>query len=76
QRNIQTSLAPDGLGLLFDQVIPISNNTTPLPANTLKTEDGEPIASSTLWLMPLLPIPDNTNIDIKSTNTENSQSKI
>jgi Tol biopolymer transport system component len=65
QRNVQTSLAPDGLGLLFDQVIPISNNTTPLPANTLKTEDGEPIASSSLWLMPLLPIPDNTNIDIK-----------
>ncbi len=65
QRNVQTSLAPDGLGFLFDQVVPIANNITPLPANTLKTDDGQPIASSSLWLMPLLPIADNTNIDIK-----------
>jgi hypothetical protein len=65
QRNVQTNLAPDGLGFLFDQVVPIANNTTPLPANTLKTDDGEPIASSSLWLMPMLPIADNTNIDIK-----------
>jgi hypothetical protein len=66
QRNVQTSLAPDGLGFLFDQVVPIANNTIELPANTLKTDDGEPIASSSLWLMPLLPIPNNTNIDIKA----------
>jgi hypothetical protein len=65
QRNVQTSLAPDGLGFLFDQVVPIANNTTPLPANTLKTDDGQPISSSSLWLMPLLPIADNTNMDIK-----------
>jgi hypothetical protein len=65
QRNVQTNLAPDGLGFLFDQVIPIANNTTQLPANTLKTDDGEPISSSSLWLMPLLPIADYTNIDIK-----------
>ncbi|MTJ11862.1 hypothetical protein FJR11_04475 [Anabaena sp. UHCC 0187] len=65
QRNVQTSLAPDGLGFLFDQVVPISNNTTQLPANTLKTDDGEPIASSSLWLMPLLPIADHTNTEIK-----------
>lgn len=65
QRNVQTSLAPDGLGFLFDQVVPITNNTTPLPANTLKTDDGQPISSSSLWLMPLLPIADNTNMDIK-----------
>ena len=65
QRNVQTHLAPDGLGFLFDQVVPVTNNTAQLPANTLKTDDGEPIASSSLWLMPLLPIPDNINIDIK-----------
>ncbi|BAZ86058.1 Ig-like domain-containing protein [Dolichospermum compactum] len=65
QRNVQTNLAPDGLGFLFDQVVPVTNNTAQLPANTLKTDDGEPIASSSLWLMPLLPIADNTNIDIK-----------
>lgn len=65
QRNVQTSLAPDGLGFLFDQIVPITNNSTPLPPNTLKTDDGQPIASSSLWLMPLLPIANNSNIDIK-----------
>ncbi|MBK1990138.1 hypothetical protein A0J48_021860 [Sphaerospermopsis aphanizomenoides BCCUSP55] len=65
QRNVQMSLAPDGLGILFDQVVPIDNTTTTLPANTLKTDDGEPIATSSLWLMPLLPITDAANIEIK-----------
>jgi hypothetical protein len=65
QRNVQMSLAPDGLGILFDQVVAIENTTTPLPANTLKTDDGEPIASSSLWLMPLLPITDADNVEIK-----------
>ncbi|MFM7364022.1 MAG: Ig-like domain-containing protein [Cuspidothrix sp.] len=65
QRNVYTSLAPDGLGFLFDQVVPITNNSTQLPANTLKSDDGQPIASSSLWLMPLLPIANNSNIDIK-----------
>lgn len=65
QRNVQTSLSPDGLGFLFDQVVPITNTTVPLPANTLKTDDGEPIATSSLWLMPLLPVPDGTNNEIK-----------
>ncbi|HLO89488.1 MAG TPA: hypothetical protein VK203_31385 [Nostocaceae cyanobacterium] len=64
QRNVQMSLAPDGLGLLFDQVVP-ANNSVQLPANTPKTDDGEPIASSSLWLMPLLPIADADNAEIK-----------
>jgi dipeptidyl aminopeptidase/acylaminoacyl peptidase len=57
QRNVQVSLSPDGLGLLFDQVTP-QTNPAASSANTLKTEDGEPIATSSLWLMPLLPIAD------------------
>ncbi|MGM3305001.1 hypothetical protein ACSQ6I_03275 [Anabaena sp. WFMT] len=67
QRNVQMSLAPDGLGILFDQVVPMQNSTaqTSLSANTLKTDDGEPIATSSLWLMPLLPITDLENIEIK-----------
>jgi hypothetical protein len=64
QRNVQMSLAPDGLGLLFDQVMP-HIDPLPLSANVLKTEDGEAIATSSLWLMPLLPIDDATNISIK-----------
>lgn len=65
QRNVQMSLAPDGLAILFDQVIPIGENTTSLPNNTLKTDDGEPIATSSLWLMPLLPISNQAELKIK-----------
>jgi len=57
QRNVKMSLSPDGLGLLFDQVVPQPSNVQP-PANSLKTDDGEAIATSSLWLMPLLPIAD------------------
>jgi hypothetical protein len=57
QRNVEMSLSPDGLGLLFDQVV-AQTDTLQAPANTLKTDDGEAIATSSLWLMPLLPIAD------------------
>ncbi|WP_066379996.1 Ig-like domain-containing protein [Anabaena sp. CA = ATCC 33047] len=58
QRNVQMTLAPDGLALLFDQIIP-QENPIPTSPNNLKTDDGEAIATSSLWLMPLLPISDN-----------------
>ncbi|BAY26335.1 hypothetical protein NIES2100_61490 [Calothrix sp. NIES-2100] len=63
QRNVQMSLSPDGLGLLFDQVVaqPIAAQTT----NPLKTDDGEAIATSSLWLMPLMPIADTTTAQIQ-----------
>ncbi|WP_224095367.1 Ig-like domain-containing protein [Nostoc sp. MS1] len=57
QRNVQMSLSPDGLGLLFDQVVP-QTDPNPSATKTLKTDDGEAIATSNLWLMPLLPISD------------------
>ncbi|TVP60338.1 MAG: hypothetical protein EA343_17665 [Nodularia sp. (in: Bacteria)] len=63
QRNVQMSLAPDGLGLLFDQVMP-QVDPVPLTANVLKTEDGEAIATSSLWLMPLLPMNDTSSSTI------------
>ncbi len=63
QRNVRMNLSPDGLGLLFDQVVA---QTNPNPsANTLKTDDGAAIATSSLWLMPLLPITDTANAEIK-----------
>ncbi|MBD2295774.1 hypothetical protein H6G06_20420 [Anabaena sphaerica FACHB-251] len=65
QRNVKMSLAPDGLAILLDQVVPVGNTTAPLPTNTLKTDNGEPIATSSLWLMPLLPIADQANLEIK-----------
>ncbi|MBD2597878.1 hypothetical protein H6G74_26660 [Nostoc spongiaeforme FACHB-130] len=64
QRNVEMSLSPDGLGLLFDQVVPQADNA-PAPANSLKTDDGEAIATSSLWLMPLLPIADAAVTTIK-----------
>lgn len=64
QRNVQMSLASDGLALLFDQVIPQEANAAQSP-NTLRSDDGEAIATSSLWLMPLLPIADGANTEIK-----------
>ncbi|MBD2356346.1 hypothetical protein H6G41_17225 [Tolypothrix sp. FACHB-123] len=63
QRNVQMSLSPDGLGLLFDQVVAQPLNAP--SANVLKTDDGASINSSSLWLMPLLPIADTTTAQIK-----------
>ncbi len=54
QRNIKMSLAPDGVGLLFDQVIPQNPNLPP-SKNTPRTKEGEVIDSSSLWLMPVAP---------------------
>jgi hypothetical protein len=50
QRDIQMSLAPDGIGILFDQA------TTTDTANSKavqRTQDGKVIADSQLWLLPL-----------------------
>ena len=52
QRDVQISLSPDGLALLFDQVV---TTTKPEMANGLQTNEGEVIATGRLWLLPLLP---------------------
>jgi dipeptidyl aminopeptidase/acylaminoacyl peptidase len=65
QRNVRMSLAPDGLGILFDQIVPLEDTTAQLPVNILKTDDGAPIATSSMWLMPLLPIMNDPEIQIK-----------
>lgn len=57
QRNVQMSISPDGSSLLFDQVKPQAN-TDASSAKTLTTDDGEAIATSSLWFMPLLPLND------------------
>ncbi|MBE9118767.1 hypothetical protein IQ249_23030 [Lusitaniella coriacea LEGE 07157] len=58
-RDVQMSLAPDGLGLLFDRVIVDPNFDRNSP---LRTNSGDAIASSRLWFL-LTPIslddPDN-----------------
>ncbi len=50
QRDIQMSLSPDGLALLFDQVIA----TAPSATSSLRTDDGQAIAGGILWLLPLV----------------------
>lgn len=47
-RDIQISLAPDGLGILFDQVITRYEAT---PNDPLTTDSGEAIVGSRLWLL-------------------------
>ncbi len=51
QRDIQMSISPDGLGLLFDRVI--TSKKEPSGVNLPRTNEGEAIATSQLWLLPL-----------------------
>ena len=50
--DIQMSLSPDGLALMFDEVVTTSTLPT---AESLTTNEGKEIASSRLWLLPLTP---------------------
>jgi dipeptidyl aminopeptidase/acylaminoacyl peptidase len=52
QRDVQISLSPDGLALLLDQVVTTPDNSSP-QANVPRTNDGEAITTSRLWLVPL-----------------------
>ncbi|MBW4647124.1 MAG: Ig-like domain-containing protein [Kastovskya adunca ATA6-11-RM4] len=49
QRDIQISLSPDGLGLLFDQIVTAGDSLT----TGLRTNEGLAIADALLWLLPL-----------------------
>ena len=57
QRDIALNLSPDGLVLAFDQVISDPNATVD---DALRTDEGAPISSSRLWLLPLAPDSDNS----------------
>lgn len=50
QRDIQISLSPDGLGILFDQVVSDPEDAS----GTIRGTDGKAIASSRLWFLPAL----------------------
>lgn len=53
QRQIQMSLSPDGIAILFDQPV-----TTPIPAgfksDAPRTDSGEAVTSGSLWLLPVV----------------------
>lgn len=55
QRDVQMSLSPDGLALLFDQVVTETNSSNNSQSNVPLTSEGQAIATSNLWLLPLLP---------------------
>jgi hypothetical protein len=56
QQDLQISLAPDGLALLFDQTVDTQQDEAGTPRNA----EGKAIVSSRLWLMPLVPAEQNT----------------
>ena len=53
QRDVQVSLAPDGLALLFDQTTEAVHDQS--ADGQLRDSTGNAIASSSLWLLPLDP---------------------
>ena len=50
QQDIQMSLSPDGLALLFDQI----GTRPPTATDTLRSGDGQAIATGFLWMLPLV----------------------
>jgi Tol biopolymer transport system component len=66
QREIHISLSPDGLGLLFDQIVSVAPQANQAPIDAVRTSSGEAIARSRLWLLPLDPsAPTNRPLDYK-----------
>ncbi|MBD2025879.1 hypothetical protein H6F80_16020, partial [Leptolyngbya sp. FACHB-711] len=51
QRDIQVSLAPDGLGILFDQIVATNDQNQ---SGSVQTQAGTTIASSQLWFLPVV----------------------
>jgi hypothetical protein len=51
QQDIQMNLAPDGLAVLFDQVISDPEGSTD---GAIRGRDGKAIASSKLWILPIV----------------------
>ncbi len=53
QRDVQISLSPDGLALLLDQIMTTPASDSSPQINVPRTNDGEAISTSRLWLVPL-----------------------
>ena len=52
QPDVQMSLAPDNLAILFDQITPSADDAG--SSDTLRGQDGRAIADSELWVLPLV----------------------
>jgi hypothetical protein len=59
QRDVQVSLAPDGLALLFDQTTSSEKSNS---TDRLQDSSGKAIANSRLWLLPIDPTSPTANL--------------
>lgn len=64
QQDVQVSLSPDGLALLLDQIVTATPNNS-LQTNVPRTNDGEAIATSRLWLVPLVASATKTSTQVQ-----------
>lgn len=67
QQDIQISLAPDSLAILFDQVSSDSQGKTTSP---IRGRDGKAITSSQLWALPLAADKDGTPVPVQPEKLE------
>lgn len=69
QRQVEMSLSPDGLGILFDQVVSASPEQS-APGGVVQGSDGSPVLTSRLWFLPLLIDRDGTDYTLTLTEPE------
>jgi hypothetical protein len=62
QQDIQMSLAPDGLGILFDQVTAVDQKKEDKSGSVIRNSEGKAISSSRLWFFPILTNADNMTL--------------
>ncbi len=65
QRNIKMNVSPDGLAILFDQIVA---SVTPTGKETLTNDQNQDIINSSLWLYPL---PFDPNSQVFTPSEEN-----
>jgi len=72
QQDIQVSLAPDGLGILFDQVVSAQSaaNAEGKSSRAIRGRDGKAITSSQLWALPLVLDDDGIPVPVSPENLE------
>lgn len=58
QLDTQISLSPDGMALIFDQSVTAAK---PSPGDSPRNDSGQSIATSRLWLLPLIETPANAS---------------
>lgn len=65
QQEINMSLSPDGLALLFDQTVIKSQQNSQESENSARSSGGDAIITSRLWILPLEILSDPTQSEIK-----------